>query len=70
MRITAEIDGTPVISTTEVSSRLGVQVTSTLLKKIGVEPYAVLAHGTYWRESQMSDIRKALIEHILRGYER
>lgn len=69
MRVTAEIDGVAVLTTTEVCSRLGLQITSTLLKKMGIQPFAELSNGTYWEESLMPEIRKVLAIYILKGNE-
>lgn len=51
MKRTLAIDDIRVITTTELSQRLGMQVSAKFLKKIGApKPHVVTTTGIYWLE--------------------
>jgi hypothetical protein len=64
MRIAAEIDSLLVVSTTEVSKRLGLQVTGTFLKSLGLRPHAELPNGVFWLQGDIPAIRDALVAFL------
>jgi len=65
MRICADIDGDSVVSTTELSKRLGLYVPASLLIKIGLKPHTILPNGhVYWAADEITNIRVTLANFI------
>lgn len=64
MRLVSEIDGTAVISTTELAKRLGMPINSTFLKRIGLTPYVELNHGVYWLHADVPSIRTEICQYL------
>jgi hypothetical protein len=67
MRTTAMFDGVPVVSTTELCSRLGLKISSTDLKALAVaQPFAETSTGIYWREDDVFLIAMELSASLAR----
>lgn len=64
MRIAAEIDDALVLSTTEVGRRLGIPLTGTFLRSMGLQPYAVLPNGVFWLQDDLPAIRDAMVAYL------
>lgn len=64
MRLVSEINQTAVVSTSELNKRLGMPVTSTFLKSIGILPFAELSQGVYWLEADLPHIRDAIVSYL------
>lgn len=65
---TIAVDGVPAVTTTELCSRLGFVVPSTMLKQLSdIQPLAETSTGIYWRESDVDKIAVALAAHLMRG---
>ena len=54
----------PVLSTSEVSNRLGINVSGNFIKSKGIKPAITAGNGTYWYESDFVNICQALITHF------
>lgn len=65
LNMAGTISGKAVLSTGELSQRLGVTVTAAFIKKIGFLPAAErLAAATYWYETDFDGICSALANHF------
>jgi len=65
MRICADIDGDAVVSTTELSKRLGLYVPASFLIRLGLKPHTILPNGhVYWATDQITNIRLTLANFI------
>ena len=60
----AMLGDVPVISTTEISRRLGMTISSTFLRSLGLEPFADLSPGIYWRADEFHLICGRIADHV------
>ena len=58
------VSGVDVISTTEISRKLGFTVSINLLKSAGLSPEHVSDRGAYWRADSFPVICEALKMHL------
>lgn len=61
--------GIDCVSTGEVSRRVGLQVPTAVLRRLGFLPVVVTGVAVLWRESDMPQIRLKLIAMIAEDFE-